>query len=326
MSAPLLLMMTAMFGASPELEDGRVAFARLKYQQAVESLKPLTQNAGAPADERAEAFELTARASLALGKKTQAVAAYEGYLQLKPMAEDPQGSPKVRAAFLEAKKARFPPGFVELQRRPSGNEVLELDVVNPWRVPLTLELWEATTGDFAKRELAVEQHRALTALGPGSRAYVKAVGADGKTLAALASAASPIEGPPAPIEEPKVVEPKVAVTPPADAPKVEPTLTPKETLPPPPPPPEVKSGGGKRIGGWVALGVGVLLIAVSAGIMAWGASDKSCANNFPFCTSSLTEVSSLESSGNTKLLIGGIGLGLGGATALTGAGLLIFGD
>ena len=322
MSAPLLLMMTAMFGASPELEDGRVAFARLKYQQAVEALRPLTQNADAPAEERAEAFELTARASLALGKKPQAVAAFEGYLQLKPMADDPQGSPKVRAAFLEAKKARFPPGFVELQRRPSGNEVLELDVVNPWRVSLTLELWEATTGDFAKRELAVEQHRALTALAPGSRAYVKAVGADGKTLAALASAAQPIEGPPAPVVEPKVV----AVAPPADAPKVEPTLTPKETLPPPPPPPEVKSGGGKRVGGWVALGVGVLLIAVSAGIMAWGASDKSCASNFPFCTSSLTEVSSLESSGNTKLLIGGIGLGLGGATALAGAGLLIFGD
>lgn len=323
MSAPLLLMVTAMFGASPELEDGRVAFARLKYQQAVEVLRPLTQNADAPADERAEAFELTARASLALGKTAQAVTAYEGYLQLEPMADDPEGSPKVRAAFLQAKKRRFPPGYVELQRRPSGHDVLELDVVNPWRVALTLELWEATTGDFAKRELTVERHRALTALGPGSRAYVKAVAADGKVLAALASAAEPIEGPPAPAVEPKVA----VVPPPSDVPKAEPspTLTPKDTLPPPPAPPEVKSGG-YRIAGWVALGVGVLLMAVSAGIMGWGASDKSCAANFPFCTSSLTDVSSLESSGDTKLLIGGIGLGVGAASALTGAGLLIFGD
>lgn len=319
MSAPLLLIMTAMFGASPELEDGRVAFARLKYAQAVETLRPLTEKADAPAAERAEAFELIARASLALGKKPQAVAAFEGYLQFEPMAEDPQGSPKVRAAFLEAKKARFPPGYVELQRRPSGNDVLEVDVVNPWRTPLTLELWQATTGDFEKRELAVEQHRALAALAPGSRAYVKAVAADGKVLAVLASAGAPIEGPPAP-----VVEPPVAVaTLPADAPRVEPTLTPNETLPPP----KVKTGsGGKRLAGWVTLGVGALLAAVGAGLMGWGASDKSCANNFPFCTSSLTEVSSLGSSGDTKLLIGGIGLGVGVATAAVGGALLIFGD
>lgn len=323
MSAPLLLIMTAMFGASPELEDGRVAFARLKYAQAVEALRPLTEKADAPEAERAEAFELIARASLALGKKPQAVAAFEGYLQLQPMAEDPQGSPKVRAAFLEAKKARFPPGYVELQRRPSGNDVLELDVVNPWRTPLTLELWQATTGDFEKRELAVEQHRALTALAPGSRSYVKAVSADGKVLAALGSAGAPIEGPPAPVVEPPQV---VAATLPADAPRVEPTLSPKETLPPPPPP-EVKTGsGGKRIAGWVTLGVGVLLMAVSAGVMGWGASDKSCASNFPFCTSSLSDVSSLESSGNTKLLIGGIGLGVGVATAAVGGALLTFGD
>jgi hypothetical protein len=315
MSAPLLLMMTAMFGASPELEEGRVAFARLKYQQAVDVLRPLTLKTDAPAEERAEAFELIARASLALGNTSQAVAAFDGYLQLKPMAEEPQGSPKVRAAFLEAKKARFPPGFVELLRRPSGNEVLELDVVNPWRVPLTLELWEATTGDFVKRELAVQQNRALTALAPGSRAYVKAVGADGRTLAALGSAVAPIEGPPAP----------VVVTRPTDAPKVEPTLAPTERLPLPPAP-ELKSGGERRVGGWVSLGVGAVLIAVSVGLLAWGSSDKGCAAYFPFCASSLTEVSSLESSGNTKMLVGGIGLGLGGLTALTGAGLLLFGN
>jgi hypothetical protein len=301
-----------------------VAFARLKYAQAIEVLRPFTEKADAPEAERAEAFELIARASLALGKKPQAVAAFAGYLQLQPMAEEPQGSPKVRAAFLEAKKARFPPGYVELRRRPSGSDVLELDVVNPWRTPLTLELWQATTGDFEKRELAVEQHRALAALAPGSRSYVKAVAADGKVLAALASAGAPIEGPPAPAGEPL---PAVAVTLPADAPRVEPTLGPKETLPPPPPPPEVKTGsGGKRVAGWVALGVGVVFMAVSAGVMGWGASDKACAANFPFCTSSLGDVSSLESSGTTKLLIGGIGLGVGAVTAGVGGALLIFGD
>lgn len=330
MTAPLLLIVT-LLGTSPELEDGRVAFARLKYAQAVERLRPLTEKADAPEVERVEAFELIARSSLALGKTAQAVAAFDGLLQLSPMADTPQGSPKVQRAFEQAKQARFPVGYVELKRRPSGDDVLEVDVVNPWRSPLTLELWQATSADdFAKRELSVTGHRALTGLPPGSRSYLRAVAADGKVLAVLASAAAPIDGPPAPKVEAPPPPPVVVVTEPKpDAPHAEPTptLAPRESVPPPLNPVAPPAGlSGRRIGGWVTLGIGLALIAAGVGLLAWGEADLAKARGFPFTTQSLSEVSALEASGPFKQTAGGVTLGVGGAAALTGGLLLLFGD
>lgn len=326
---PLLLMVT-LLGTSPELEDGRVAFARLKYAQAIERLRPLTEKADAPEAERVEAFELIARSSLALGKTAQAVAAFEGLLQLVPMADTPQGSPKVQRAFEQAKQARFPPGYVELKRRPSGNDVLEVDVVNPWRAALTLELWQATgAADFAKRELSVTGHRALTALPPGSRSYVRAVAADGKVLAVLASAAAPIEGPPAPkVERPAPPVVVVVTEPRPDAPRAEatPVLTPRETLPPPPPPAPAPATATRRTLGWVSLGVGLLAMAAGAGLLGWGESDLATARGFPLTIQDPFEVARLLSSGQTKQTAGGVTLGVGGAVAIVGAVLLLVGD
>jgi hypothetical protein len=326
MTAPLLLLV-AMLGASPELEDGRVAFARLKYAQAIERLRPLTEKAGAPVEERVEAFELIARASLALNKKAQAVAAFEGLLQLEPMAGEPEGSPKVRQAFDEAKKARFPPGYVELRRRPSGDDVLELDVVNPWRTALTLELWQATTADFTRRELPVTQNRALTALPPGSRSYLRAVAADGRTLAVLAGAAAPIEGPPAPPVAAPVVA--TAETRPADAPRAEPTAdlappaSPSPLSPQPVPPVGMST---RRLTGWVLLGVGLVSMAAGGALLAWGEADLATARGYPLTIQDPFQVAALLSSGQSKQTAGGITLGIGGALTITGTVLLILGD
>jgi len=109
----------------------------------------------APSSEKAEAYGLLARAYLAMGKAANAQAAFEGQLGEDPMTDEPSGAPKVKQAFLAAKRARFPPGTVQLVKRPSGTNSLVLELINPWRLPLSVVAWEATTAEFVKKPVTL---------------------------------------------------------------------------------------------------------------------------------------------------------------------------
>lgn len=233
----LLTVVTMLLQVAPELEDGRAAFSKLEYQKAVTALTKVTASS-APAVEKAEAYGLLARSYLALGKTTQAQEAFGGQLSEDPMAEEPVGAPKVKQAFLAAKKAKFPPTYLQLVRRPSTTDSLVVELVNPWRLPVTVDAWEwSGNAEPRKKPVPLDGQRLLLALAAGSKQYLRATGSDGVVLATLGSVQAPIEGPlaPAPLVQAKEPVETQAPRDPKAAPPlpIRPVESPKATLPVP---------------------------------------------------------------------------------------------
>lgn len=314
----VLSLLAMLVAVTPELEEGRAAFSSLKYQQAITVLGTVTTSS-VPSSEKAEAFGLMARAYLALGKTANAQAAFEGQLQEDPMAEEPPGAPKVKQAFLAAKRARFPPGYVQLVKRPSGEDSLVLDVVNPWRVTLVMQAWEATTGDFVKKAVMLDGLRLVLALPAGSKTWVQAVSAEGKPLATFASASEPVLGPKLQVV---VVAHEKEKKP--DAP-VEVKTTPKEAPPAPPivvtAPPTGPSAN--RVIGYTLIGVGAVAAIVGGIVAGIGSAEYAKGDGFPFTVTDLPESERLMLEGTTKMIAGGITAGVGGLSLIGGLLLAI---
>lgn len=312
----VLSLLAMLVAVTPELEEGRAAFSSLKYQQAITVLGTVTTS-NAPSSEKAEAFGLMARAYLALGKTANAQAAFEGQLQEDPMADEPPGAPKVKQAFLAAKRARFPPGYVQLVKRPSGEDSLVLDVVNPWRVTLVMQAWEATTGDFVKKAVTLDGLRLVLALPAGSKTWVQAVSAEGKPLATFASASEPVLGP-------KLQVVVVAHEKKPDAP-VEVKTTPKEAPPAPPivvtAPPTGPSAN--RVIGYTLIGVGVVAAIVGGIVAGLGSAEWNKGDGFPFTVDDPFEAERLKREGTSMMIGGGITAGVGGVSLISGLVLAI---
>lgn len=316
----LLSLVTLLLHVSPELEEGRAASSSLKYTAAIAALSKVTSS-DAPSAEKAEAYGLLARAWLALGKPANAQAAFEGLLTEDPMAEEPAGAPKVKQAFLAAKRARFPPGTVQLVKRPSGADALVLDLVNPWRLPVSVVAWEATTGEFVKKPVVLDGLRAVLALPAGSRTWVQAVDPSGKSLATFASAAEPVPGPPAPPAA------AVATAPRPDAP-VEVKTTPSS---PSSPLPAVASAvepglSATRLTGFVLIGVGALAMIVGGIVAGLGFADYAKGNGFPFTVEDPFEAERLKTQGTTEQWAGGVTGGGGVLALISGIVLVVVGS
>jgi hypothetical protein len=297
-----------LLSASPDLEEGRAASAALKYARAVEPLSRAAGNAATPRSERLEALDLLARAQLALGRPLEAQSAFAQLLAIDPMAEEPRAAPKVRAAFQGAKKAAFAPDFARLEQRQLGSEGVTIALVNPWRRELVVLVHRAGAAD---QPLALTEGEAVVPLPPGSRLWLEARTPQGATVCALGSRTEPLAGPPEPARA-------------ADAPTVT-QLSPPPGPPPlfPPVEPKAPTTSGRRIGGWVTLGTGLVLALVGAGLLIWGAADLARAADFPLGDTTYEESQALSVSGPFKQLVGGITLGVGGASLLTGALLLL---
>ncbi len=313
----LITLLSTVLAVTPELEEGRAAFSSLKYQQAITVLGTVTTSS-APSSEKAEAFGLMARAYLALGKTANAQAAFEGQLQEDPMADEPPGAPKVKQAFLAAKRARFPPGYVQLVKRPSGEDSLVLDVVNPWRVTLVVQAWEATTGDFVKKAVTLDGLRLVLALPAGSKTWVQAVSAEGKPLATFASASEPVLGPKLQVV---VVAHEKEKKP--DAP-VEVKTTPKESPPPPPIVVTAPTGpSANRVIGYTLIGVGVVATIVGGIVAGIGSAEWNKGDGFPFTVDDPFEAERLKREGTSMMIGGGITAGVGGVSLISGLLLAI---
>lgn len=341
------VVLALLLAVSPELEDGRLQMSALRYKAAVTTLSKVAADAQRPAAERVEANELLARAHLALGNTAKAEAAYEALLTLDPMTETPKAAPKVVAAFERAKAKRFPPGTVLLERRARSVDVIEVQVINPWRLALTVEVMTATTGSFEAKALALDEKAlGVSTLTPGSRYFVRAVGADGKVLAQAGSALEPFAGPPAP-PAPAPVAAQVA--------PVATTTSTSSSSPPPLPSPErapvadttprpttttpraksgtvlddvlgprvlpVKANLG-RVAGWVLLAGGIVLALVGGAGVAWGQLDLDRARQPTLYALDPDDVIQLRQSGEDKTLYGGIGIGVGVVAAIAGGILL----
>ena len=310
MSIAVLLLL---LGSSPELDAGRVAFSAMRYQEAVEALGHAKDDASLPVAERVEALDLLARAHLALGRPDQARLAWDGLLALNPMAPEPTGAPKVRASFRQAKAARFAPHFLELSRRPSSEDVLELELVNPWGLEVKVELWEATAAhDFEKRALPVTEHRVVSSLAPGSRFYLRAVAPDGQVLSTLGAPTSPLLGPPE-----LVSDRPLAVAERSSPPLVVVPATSATSLPP---------TGGFGLRRWVGVGLGVVgLVAAIVGVVVLfaGIDEVNRGEGWPLNGLSMDESDRLSQTGLTKE-VGGSATGLVGVAAIvTGLVLLL---
>lgn len=313
----LLSLVTLLLHVSPDLEEGRAASSSLKYAAAITALTKVTTS-DAPSVEKAEAYGLLARAYLAMGKAANAQAAFEGQLGEDPMADEPAGAPKVKQAFLAAKRARFPPGTVQLAKRPSGGDSLVLELINPWRLPLSVVAWEATTGEFVKKPVTLDGLKVVLALPAGSKTWVQALDANGKSVATFASAAEPVLGPPAPIvaqaPEKKPDAPVEVKTTPTTAPPPLPmTITPAE--------PGLSV---TRLTGFVLIGVGALAMIAGGIVAGLGFADYAKGDGFPFTIQDLIEAERLKSQGSSEQVAGAI-IGGGGVLALIGGIALVVG-
>lgn len=309
----LALTLTLLLRATPELAEGRVAFSALKYRRAIEVLKPVTGDVTATLPERLEALELTARAYLALGRGEQAHTAWTALLSLDPMAPEPAGAPKVRASFQQAKQAKFSPTFVQMTRVPSAADVLEFEVVNPWRLALTAELWEATGDDFERRSLTLAAGRVVTPLRAGSRNYVWLVGSDGVLRASLGSATEPLLGPPALVatDAPRLERPPVLVPvpPSSQSPGLAPT---SGTLP-----------DARRIGSVVVAALGVAGMVVGAVLLANGTANQALADGYPFNELDSEQAGAAGRQARDQFIAGGVTGGVG-VVGLVAGGALFF--
>ena len=315
MSVGLLLL--SLLLTHPDLDEGRVAFSAMKYRAAVPALTRVTQDGAAADAEVQEALTLLARSHLALKAPEAAEAAFEALLRRSPMAEEPAGSPALRALFQKAKVTVFPPGTVRLSRRQSGEDTLLVEVVNPWRVAL-VATWYQVRPVASSRVLAFQGAQVVASLPVGTAGYLELT-KDGQVVAALGSRGEPILGPAGPMAEPPL--------PPSDAPKTDiapvlaPVATPAPAVTPPAPlAPVVQS---RRVAGWSLLGAGIATAAAGAGVIAWGSDDRRRGDGFPFTTRDLTEAEALKVSGDTKMLAGGIVGGVGVTGVIIGVIVLL---
>jgi hypothetical protein len=335
-------MMTAvvalLLAASPELEEGRLHMAALRYKAAVTALTKVADDAQAPLAERVEAGDLLARAHLALGNTAKAEAAYEALLSLDPMAAEPKAAPKVVAAFRRAKERRFPPGTVLLERRARSAELVEVRVVNPWRLAVQVELMSATSGAFTGKPVELDAALVgIATLSPGSRYYVRCLGPDGKVLASAGSELEPFAGPPAPPPAPvaTTTEPPKGEAPPplprtdrvpvSDAPAATTTTPRKGVLDQVLDPrvlPVSRSMPLGRVAGWALLVGGVVLALAGGGAIAWGLLDIDRAGRPVEYGLDPDDVILLRRSGEERVLLGGIGAGVGAALSIIGGVLL----
>ncbi|MFO0599713.1 MAG: tetratricopeptide repeat protein [Myxococcaceae bacterium] len=303
-------LLVALLLAHPDLDEGRVAVAALKYRAAVPALQRVTRDPAASESDVAEAWLLLGRSQFALQKPDLAQAAFEALLQLRPLQEEPTGSPALRAVFNKAKSAVFPPKVVRLKRRASPEDALVVEILNPWRLPLVVS-WHPVPGaaDTAPRALTIDDDRVMMALVPGAAGWVH-VESNGEVLAELGSAAAPIRGP---------APPEVAVAPPPpppvrDAPRAV-ELAPSAPAPTVLPPEPRKVDGTRRALGWTLAGVGLATTAVGVGLAAGGTGDLARANNWVFEGITLDEANRLEAQGR-PLQVGGFIVGGLGLTAL----------
>lgn len=325
MNVVLALVLTV----SPELDEARLQMSGLRYKAAVPTLSKVAASTQLPVAERIEANELLARAHLAMGDTTKAEAAYDAMLTLDPMAAEPQGAPKLVAAFRRAKERRFPRDTVLLERRPRAVDVVEVQVINPWKTVLTLQLMTATTGAFSPTTMPPDDRQvAVATLTPGSRFYVRAIAANGAVLAQVGSELEPFAGPPAPAPSPPVnappalpsaERPAIATTPTSPRPKsgtvLDEVLNRREL-------PVIKPALVGRIAGWVLLGAGILVALAGGGTVGWGLLDLDRTRRPDEFGLTPDDVMELRRLGEDKVLFGGIGIGVGAVAAIVGGVLL----
>lgn len=149
------LVIVALLSTNPFLAEGRKQFAALDFRAAAETLKRASEVRDQTPAERSAAFELLAQSYLALGRDDEASGAYRALLKADPHAATPEGSPKVRDAFLRAKEALYPRPAVSLSRLPSAPDTWIFEWVDPWALVKSLKVNDRSFSATPERLLKV---------------------------------------------------------------------------------------------------------------------------------------------------------------------------
>jgi tetratricopeptide (TPR) repeat protein len=209
------LLLALLVTANPALDEGRVLYQQLNYEQALVKLKAAAEAADSTA-ERREAYDLLARTWAALGDVKQAESTYTQLLAKDPLAPAPaEAAPKIRAAYNSAKSALFPPGTVRLTRVASPANKLKLQLFDPWSAVHKLELHEVDAGKEKTKTHEVKPAVEIALGATTEQAWVFALSNSGEVLASLGSKSKPLRfahagapaPPPAPPAPPLVTAP-----------------------------------------------------------------------------------------------------------------------
>src|SRR5687768_4005230 len=112
-----LLCLWMMLGANPYLEEGRRQVDALEYRQALPTLELAAASPTLTVQERRETFQLLATCYAAIGRMEDVERAWLTLLASDPNAPDPVDvGPRLRNAFLAAKRHQYPEDFVQLER------------------------------------------------------------------------------------------------------------------------------------------------------------------------------------------------------------------
>lgn len=189
----LAVMLIASLGAQPFLEAGARAYERQDYEQAVRQLRMAFGVAELERADRRRAAELLAKSYLALGQRFEAVEVFASLVQTDPRAPQPEGSPKVRDAFLEGKRRVYSGDYVKLRQVASTPREVVVALTDPWERVATVTLYESDGGPFRPRELVAQDDLFRATLAPSTaRYYLEARGTD-RSLATVGGADAPLE-------------------------------------------------------------------------------------------------------------------------------------
>lgn len=238
---------------NPWLTEARALVDELKFAEAIERLEVAVQVKGLARDERRDAYELLAYCQVAEGRRAEAVKSFATLLAEDPQAEPSSQAPKVLEVFDEAKRAVFPPGYVQLEERPSAAGLARFSLIDPWKQVTSVVARERHDGGpWTERALTSEDglYRFEQRVGRGERVewYVEARAQD-TVVATLATEATP-----------RVVQ----------GAEVEPLA---------PLPPQPEGVKGRRVAGWVLAGVGVAALGVATGLAVNGWSLRQAARD-----------------------------------------------
>ncbi len=213
----LAWLAAAALAVNPYLDQGQAHFNAQRFEEAAERLALAVKVPTATADEKQLAFDLLARARLAMGDEPGALRSYRELVTAFPHGAGPgsSASPKVRAAYLRAKEEVYPKGTVRLTRLTSSAQRLELELVDPWSAVARVRL---RVNGVDRDEVPSAERRVAFELPARAGFKAEALGPDGAVLASLEEAGAATADVPVAAAAAVVVEPAVSASRPSRAP------------------------------------------------------------------------------------------------------------
>ncbi|MBL8912103.1 MAG: hypothetical protein JNM17_15515 [Archangium sp.] len=178
-------LVSVLLASNPYLDEGRRHFDALEFEAANASLTVAVQQSSLTTEERRTAFDLQARALLALNRKEDAIAAYARLLERDPYAPQPSGAPKVIDAFLRGREKAWPKPSVKWSRAADPEAgAIKVELQDPWALVMRARYFESSKAGLSEHSAQVIDHSLVVRPSPStSQVLFDALDANGTLLA-----------------------------------------------------------------------------------------------------------------------------------------------